>query len=97
MYLIAIASQIFAAGMFFFVWLCTDWTPWTSLVIALPIIAVFSLLALPFARALWVAIDYLTDVATGEAETPRYDRSAFERDPQIDTPVGPEDAPEVNR
>lgn len=80
MYLISIVSQLFAAALFFVVWIFTDWGPWTKLAVALPAIAVFSFVALPFVRALWVAVDYLTDVGTGETRTDAYRRAAYDRD-----------------
>ncbi len=77
MYLIAIVTQLFAAALFFVVWLATDWTTTTKLLVGLPTIAVFSYVALPFARALWVGLDYYTDVAAGETAAPEYARDAY--------------------
>ena len=79
MYLVAILSQLFAAALFFLVWLFTDWTATTKLLVALPAIALFSLVALPLSRGLWVAIDYYTDVATRDADEARYKEVAYEQ------------------
>jgi uncharacterized protein (DUF983 family) len=80
MYLISILTQLFAAALFFLVWLLTDWTPATKLAVALPLIAVFSLVALPLSKSVWVAVDYYTDIRTGETRRPGYRATAYVRD-----------------
>lgn len=77
MYLISMVTQIFAAALFLVIWLATDWSNTTKLLIGLPPIALFSYLMAPFARALWVGVDYYTDIAAGETERPDYQQDAF--------------------
>ena len=77
MYLVAILSQFFAVfvlvAMFF-----TDWSTGLKLVVALPVIALFSLLALPMSKGIWVAVEYLTDCYTGRTSDPNYRNRAFD-------------------
>lgn len=88
MYLIAILTQLFAAALFFAVWLLTDWTPAEKLVVALPLIAGFSLVALPLSKSVWVAVDYYTDIQTGETKRPEYREIAYERQRSEDAEAG---------
>ena len=81
MYLIAIVSQFFAVFLFLLLWLGTDWTTTTQLLVALPLITLFSLIALPVTKGAWVAVEYYTDLASGERDRVDYDDKSFEREP----------------
>jgi uncharacterized protein (DUF983 family) len=66
MYLTAIVSELFAAALVFLAWWRFDWSTTTSMLVLVPLVAVFSLLFLPVAQALWVGVEYLTDLQGGE-------------------------------
>jgi|JI7StandDraft_1071085.scaffolds.fasta_scaffold432881_2 uncharacterized protein (DUF983 family) len=66
MYLSATVSQLFAAAVFLLLWLFTDWTPWVGFAVGAPVVLVFCYGFLPLSMALWTAVEYLTDVASGE-------------------------------
>ncbi len=77
MYLISIATQFFAVLLFALFWIATDWSPTVKIAIAVPLIIVFSVVSLPYMRAVWVAVDYYTDVKSGETASPDYPRRAY--------------------
>jgi uncharacterized protein (DUF983 family) len=80
MYLVAIFTQIFAVAL----WLAlqfTDWSVGLQLALALPLLAVLSLLSLPVSKGLWVGLEYYTDVMQGETDRDDYRRRAFGDDP----------------
>ncbi len=77
MYVVAILTQLFAALLLGLSWLLVDWSPALLLAVGLPVIALFSLLMLPVAKGMWVALDYITDLRTGEASRPDYARRAY--------------------
>lgn len=79
MYLIAIFGQLFAVALLALIWLLTDWSVGTQMAVALPLIALFSLGALPVSKGLWVGVEYHTDVATGRIDEPDYRAKAYER------------------
>lgn len=66
MYLTAIASELFAAGLIFLLWWSFDWTPRTFVLVSAPLLLSFCALVLPFAQALWVGVEYTTDLEGGE-------------------------------
>ena len=66
MYLTAIASEVFAAGLIFLSWWCFDWSVATFVLVLTPIVLVFCALVLPLAQGFWVAVEYLTDLRDGE-------------------------------
>lgn len=79
MYLVSIVTMFFAV----FVWLVSmllAWSVGTTLAVSLPLIAAFSLAALPASKGLWIAVEHWTDYATGKAEEPDYPAKAFEPD-----------------
>jgi len=80
MYLIAVLSELFAAFLLVLIWSFTDWSPVTALAVGLPLMILFSLVALPIARGIWVAVEYHTDVRSGETGRADYDRTAYRRD-----------------
>jgi uncharacterized protein (DUF983 family) len=67
MYLSAVATELFAALMIAAIWLCTHWSVATSLAVSLSLLAVFTYWWLPHSIALWVGIEYATDVHNGES------------------------------
>lgn len=66
MYLSAAVTELFAVLLIGVIWLGTDWGPGLSLAVAVPLAVAFAFAFLPVASALWAAIEYLTDVASGE-------------------------------
>lgn len=66
MYLTAIASELFAVVLIFFFWWRFDWTPSVFVGVTAPLVLVFSILFLPVAQALWVGVEYTTDLASHE-------------------------------
>ena len=82
MYLVAILSQLFAVLMLAILWLATDWRAGVKVAVALPLIAVFSLVALSVSKGIWVAVEYLTDVYTGKTGDEDYEARAFEDGPR---------------
>ena len=68
MYLTAAVNQVFAAALIAAVWLLTDWGTGTMLAVALPLVAGFCYWFLPRGMALWVLVEYLTDLANGSVQ-----------------------------
>ena len=66
MYLSATVSQLFAGAVFLAVFLWTNWSPTTGLAIGTPVVVAFCYGFLPMSMALWTAVEYLTDVGSGE-------------------------------
>lgn len=62
MYLSAAVTEIVAAALVLLVWIATDWGTATSLSVSIPLVVGFSYWFLPKAMALWVGIEFLTDV-----------------------------------
>ncbi|MHC4971324.1 MAG: DUF983 domain-containing protein [Planctomycetota bacterium] len=79
MYLVSVVTLVFAALVFFAGWLLTDWPAWLQVAIGVPVIGLVSLAALPLSRGAWAAIEYYTDIKTGEVERDDYDERAFRR------------------
>jgi len=79
MYLVSVLSLGFAALVFLAGWLLTDWPAWLQVAVGAPLIALVSLVALPVSRGVWAALEYYTDVKTGEAHRTDYEERAFER------------------
>jgi len=78
MYLVSVATLVFAALVFLAGWLLTDWPPGLQIAVGVPVLTLVSLVALPVARGARVAIEYDTDVQTGEARRADYEERAFE-------------------
>jgi uncharacterized protein (DUF983 family) len=74
MYLGAVASELVAAALVLLVFFLTDWGPATSIAISVPVIIVFSYWFLPRSMALWVAVEFMTDVGNREEWVRRSDR-----------------------
>jgi len=66
MYLSAVVTEIFAALLVIAVFVLTDWGPALSIAVGVPIVVLFSFWVLPKATALWVAVEYITDVGNRE-------------------------------
>jgi len=66
MYLSAIVTEIFAAGLAVGIFLLTDWGVGLSLAISLPLFLGFSFWFLPRAMGLWTAVEYMVDESHGE-------------------------------
>lgn len=69
MYLSAVITEIAAAVMVLAIFFLTDWSPLTSIAVGLPLIVIFSYLVMPRSMALWVAVEFMTDVANRETWT----------------------------
>lgn len=87
MYLSAAVTQVFAALVIAVVWIGTDWSVALSIAVALPIVGAFCFAFLPYSQALWVAVEYRTDVINAEPwtappGTERTDESAEPRPPR---------------
>jgi uncharacterized protein (DUF983 family) len=67
MYLSAVVTELFAASLVAAVWLCTNWTVTTSLLVSVPILIAFTYWFLPRSMALWTSTEYATDVFNGES------------------------------
>jgi uncharacterized protein (DUF983 family) len=67
MYLSAIATEVFAALLAVALFFATDWSTPVALGVGLALVVVFAYFWLPRAIALWVAIEYATDVHNGES------------------------------
>ncbi len=77
LYLAAVVTQIFAALVIGVVFVFTDWSPTVSIIVGLSALALFSAWVLPKTSALWVVIEFMTDVGNGE-------KSVFERSADSD-------------
>ncbi len=66
MYLTAAVNQVFAALVIGCIWIFFDWSVVRSLVVGVPLVALFSVLFLPLSMALWVGVEYATDVGNRE-------------------------------
>ena len=66
MYLSAVFTQILAALMVGVIFLGTDWSPLLSIAVSVPIIILFAYWVLPKSMALWVAIEFMTDIGNRE-------------------------------
>lgn len=69
MYLGAVAGEFVAAALVLGVFFLTDWGPVTSIAVGLPIVIAFSYWFLPRSMALWVAVEFMTDVGNREEWT----------------------------
>ncbi|MCB9916358.1 MAG: DUF983 domain-containing protein [Planctomycetes bacterium] len=69
MYLCAAVTEVFAALLCVLVFVSTSWSAWTSIAVSLPIVLLFSFWFLPKSMALWVAVEFASDVANREPWT----------------------------
>lgn len=66
---VALATTVntgLAGALFLAIWLATDWGPWLGLAVSAPVMVAVSYGLLPLSMSVWVAIDYLADVSSGE-------------------------------
>ena len=66
MYLTAAVSQVFAAALIFLFWWAFDWTPRVFVLVTAPLVLAFCVVLLPLAQAVWVGVEYATDLHSRE-------------------------------
>lgn len=79
MYLVSVLTLPFAALLFAVLWLFTDWTPGVQVAVGIPVILLFCAVALGASKGAWAAIEYFTDVRSGETLREGYEEKAFRR------------------
>jgi len=62
MYLTAAVSEVFAAALIFLFWWAFDWAPLVFVLVTAPLVLGFCVFFLPVAQALWVGVEYATDL-----------------------------------
>jgi len=62
MYLTAVVGELFAAALIVLSWWLFDWTPRTYVLVTTPLVLAFCAAFLPFAQAIWAAVEYATDL-----------------------------------
>lgn len=82
MYLVSVLTLPFASLVAVALWLLTDLSPLAQVAIGLPVVALFCAVALPVSRGVWVAVEYGTDLATGETDGGSYRRRAYADGPE---------------
>jgi uncharacterized protein (DUF983 family) len=70
MYLSAAVTQVFAAVLILTVFLATPFETVPSILVTLPVVAAFCAWFLPHSQALWVAVEFWTDLRD-DAGSPR--------------------------
>jgi len=80
MYLTAILTQFAAVGFMLLAWWLTDWSNLVIILVGLPLLIAFSVVALAWSKRIWVAVEYVTDLKSHEA-TDDYDQRAYRKDP----------------
>jgi len=66
MYLTAAVTEVFAALVVAVIWILADWSVALSVGVSLPLVGLFCYGFLPVSQALWVGVEYATDVHNGE-------------------------------
>jgi uncharacterized protein (DUF983 family) len=79
MYLVSVLTLPFAALVFLALWL-VGWPPFVQVALGVPLILLFSAFALQAAKGIWAAVEYFTDVRSGDAARAGYEERAFRRD-----------------
>ncbi|MEE8104376.1 MAG: hypothetical protein V3T86_02460, partial [Planctomycetota bacterium] len=74
---VSIPTQFFAVLLLILVWTLTDWSPWKAILLTGPLIGLFSLCTLPYMRTIWIALDYYTDLKSGETTSAEYAQRAY--------------------
>jgi len=77
MYLVAVVTEIFAALLAAGLLFLTDWPPRRILLVGLPVLLAFCLWSFPLSKAVWAAVEFATDAASGDAEKPGYRERAY--------------------
>ena len=67
MYLSAVITEVLAAALCVALFLLTDWSVPTGLMVGVPLVVAFAFLSYPKTIALWVTVEYWTDLKNGEA------------------------------
>ena len=62
-------GEVFAVALIFLFWFSFDWTPTVFVLVTAPLVLAFSVLFLPVSQALWVGVEYATDLASHEPWT----------------------------
>ncbi|MEM8883532.1 MAG: DUF983 domain-containing protein [Planctomycetota bacterium] len=76
MYLTAILTQFAAVAVMLLCWALTDWSTTRIIVTGLPILIVFSVVALAWSKRIWIAVEFWTDMNSDEAAD-NYEQRAF--------------------
>ena len=79
MYLTSILSQFAAVGVMLLCWWLTDWSTTTIVLVGLPLLVIFSVIALAWSKRIWIAVEYVTDLKTHEGGDD-YEQRAFKRE-----------------
>jgi len=66
MYVTAAVGELFAVLVIGLLWWLFDWSTLRFVLTAVPIVAVFCALFLPVSQALWVGVEYVTDLESRE-------------------------------
>ena len=67
MYVSAAVTEVFAAAVALGLFFLTDWSVTTGLLVGGPLVLCFCYAFLPVSIAVWVAVEYATDVGNGES------------------------------
>ena len=67
MYLSAVITEVLAAALCVALFLFTDWSVPTGLMVGIPLVVAFAIMSYPKMIAPWVAVEYWTDLKNGEA------------------------------
>lgn len=62
MYLTAVAGELFAATLIGLAWWLFDWSTTTFVLVLVPLTLAFTVAFLPLSMALWVGVEYATDL-----------------------------------
>jgi uncharacterized protein (DUF983 family) len=66
MYLTAAVTEVFAAILIGVLWIAFDWSVARYLAVSVPLVLVFCVGFLPVAQAIWVGVEYQTDLSNSE-------------------------------
>ena len=66
MYLTAAVGEVFAAALIFLFWYTFDWTTLEFVLVTAPLVFLFCAFLLPVAQAVWVGVEYATDLQSRE-------------------------------
>jgi uncharacterized protein (DUF983 family) len=69
MYLTALAGELFAVLLIGLFWWLFDWSTVTFVLVLVPLTLAFTVAFLPLSQALWVGVEYATDLAGHEPWT----------------------------
>ena len=66
MYMTAAVCQVFSISLIWLAYIFTDWSAPIFMAVCTPVVLLFCLGFLPISQTLWVAVEYMTDVTSGE-------------------------------